>query len=257
MPELPEVETLCRQLQASIAGEVINAVHIYDPKLAGRENIAGSVIRRIRRRGKIILFVFDHSKSVAVHLRMTGRFLLNSSKEILPHSRLRLELTGKNLDLIDPRRFATVTVEETPVGEDTNDLMGSFRLDEFMLRHARRKVSVKTLLMDAQAVAGIGNIYACEILHAAGILPQTRADGLTRGQWREIFTLGRRILKKAIQKRGTSISDWRDLYGRPGDNQHELKVNGRAGHKCFRCGGTIVRVKHAGRGTYYCGKCQK
>lgn len=257
MPELPEVETLCRQLRASVLGDEIKSVRICDDKLRGLENFAGRIITQVRRSGKTILIDLDDSKSVVIHLRMTGRLLLHSDRKKHPHSRLRLVLGGRSLELIDPRRFATVKVTETSAVTAANDLLEGFKMREFIENHAGRKVSVKALLMDARAIAGIGNIYACEILHAAGILPETRAEGLSYGQWRDVIKQARRILKKGIQKRGTSVSDWRDLYGRPGENQHELKVYGRAGQNCFRCGGNIIRVKHSGRGTYYCPECQK
>lgn len=257
MPELPEVETLCRQLHESVAGAEIKSVSVYDKKLGGIEPLAGRTIRRVRRLGKTISISMDNGKSLTIHLRMTGRLFLHSQNTKPPHSRLRIRLDGRNIDLIDPRRFATVKVLPETVITSDNDLMESFSLRQFMERHARRKVSVKTLLMDARAFAGIGNIYACEILHAAGIAPEKRTDSLTPEQWKTVLRHARRILKKGIQNRGTSISDWRDLYGRPGENQNELKVYGRAGKKCLRCAGVIVRVKQAGRGTYCCPDCQK
>ena len=142
-----------------------------------------------------------------------------------------------NLDLVDPRRFATVRVVHAGRESLSNDLMGRFDFRNFMQSQAGRRIHVKTLLMDPKAIAGIGNIYACEILHAAGISPLRPAASLGESEWKKIFRQARRILRKAIAGRGTSISEWRDLYGCPGENQKELKVYGREGEDCVRCGG--------------------
>jgi len=113
------------------------------------------------------------------------------------------------------------------------------------------------LIMDKNAIEGIGNIYASEILHRAGISPERAASNLTRVEWSKIFRQAKIILEKSIKKRGTSISDWRDLYGRKGENQHELKAYGQEGKRCSMCSGTIQRKKQGGRSTYYCPQCQK
>ena len=126
-----------------------------------------------------------------------------------------------------------------------------------MQSQAGRRVHVKILLMDPKAIAGIGNIYACEILHGAGISPTRPAAALSETEWRKIFRQARRVLRKAIAGRGTSISDWRDLYGCAGENQNELKVYGKEGEACSRCGGIIVRIRQGGRSTFYCPQCQK
>jgi len=104
--------------------------------------------------------------------------------------------------------------------------------------------------MDQKALAGIGNIYACEILHRAGISPLRQASSLTREEWGKMFYHARNILKKGIEKRGTSISDWRDLYGRKGENQNELKAYGQEGKRCFICGGKICRIKQGGEALF-------
>jgi formamidopyrimidine-DNA glycosylase len=111
--------------------------------------------------------------------------------------------------------------------------------------------------MDQKAIAGIGNIYACEILHSAGISPTRPAAALGEPEWRKIFSRARSVLKKAIVGRGTSISDWKDLYGCAGENQNELRVYGKEGEACARCGGIIVRIRQGGRSTFYCPQCQK
>lgn len=257
MPELPEVETLCRQLHARIAGEKILATVVYDDKIIGIENVRGRVVEEVRRHGKTIAIKLDDGRRILVHLRMTGRLFWQTSKEKLPHSRWRMTFAAGNVDLVDPRRFATVKVDRTLPDKDFKDLLAGFDEKTFLEKQARRKISVKVLLMDQKAIAGIGNIYACEILHSSGISPLRQAATLNKGEWKTIFLQARRILKKGIEKRGTSISDWRDLYGCQGENQHELKAYGQEGKTCCICGGVIARVKQGGRSTFYCPQCQK
>ena len=257
MPELPEVETLCRQLHAKIAGAKILKTIVYDDKLAGLGDVSGKIVEAVQRRGKMIIIVLNNSRSIAIHLRMTGRLLWHQNKKREKHTRWRMTLGDGKVDLVDPRRFATIRIEPTCQQSDGKDLMMDFDTKAFLKRQALRKVNVKILLMDPKAIAGIGNIYACEILHGAGISPFRQVATLSAGEWKNIFRQAKRILRKGIEKRGTSISDWRDLYGCQGENQHELKVYGQAGKTCRTCGGTIERIKQGGRSTFYCPLCQK
>jgi len=257
MPELPEVETLCRQLQKKIAGEKITATEVCDPKLAHLQDLRGRTVRAVRRNGKMVEIILDHDDSVFIHLRMTGRLLWNTKGDKPKHSRWRMFFTGADVYLVDPRRFATVRIVKTQDMEVDNDLMLKFDQQAFVARHGRRKTAVKNLIMDQNAVAGIGNIYACEILHCSGINPARSAATLTPEDWRKIFSQAKRILRTAIKKRGTSISDWRDLKGCQGENQYELKAYGQDGKACSYCGSVIKRVKQGGRSTYYCPACQK
>lgn len=257
MPELPEVETLCRQLHDRIAGEKIISTAVYDDKLAGIANIKGRRVINVHRSGKTIMIMLDDGRSLAIHLRMTGRLLWKQDKKREQHTRWRITVGDANVDLVDPRRFATVTVEPTRQDKGFIDLMTGFDEKIFLAKQSQRKVSVKILLMDPKAIAGIGNIYACEILHRAGISPFRQAATLGEREWKAVFRQARRILKAGIEKRGTSISDWRDLYGCQGENQNELKAYGQEGKTCCTCGGVIARVKQGGRSTFYCPQCQK
>ncbi len=257
MPELPEVEALCRQLQKKIAGKKITGSENYDPKLAHVKNLAGSTIVEVKRNGKAIEIILNDGNSVLIHLRMSGKLLLQKELDQPKYSRWRLSLSDSNLYLVDPRRFGTIKILPTNSIPAAVDIMRDFDEKTFIAKHGQRKINIKNLLMDQKAVAGIGNIYACEILHAACINPERTAASLTGKEWKTIFSKSRSILKKAIEKRGTSISDWRDLYNQEGENQFVLRVYGREGKECFRCGGTIVRIKQGGRSTYYCPNCQK
>jgi formamidopyrimidine-DNA glycosylase len=257
MPELPEVETLCRQLREKICDGKILASEVYDEKLAGVKNLIGRIVLAVERRGKTITILLDDGKCVLIHLRMTGRLLWQKDSTRPKHSRWRMSFNDGNVFLVDPRRFATVKVEKARLGKIQNDLLTGFDEKAFWENQAGRKVNVKVLLMDPKAIAGIGNIYACEILHRSGISALRQASTLSMKEWKKLFVNAKHILKKGIEKRGSSISDWRDLYGRQGENQFELKVYGQEGKRCSICGGTICRIKQGGRSTFYCPDCQK
>jgi formamidopyrimidine-DNA glycosylase len=257
MPELPEVETLCRQLQTKIRGQRILATEVYDDKLAPIKNVKGQKVAEVERQGKRIIIVLDNDYAIFIHLRMTGRLLWQKDAERPKHGRMQLTFADGNVFLVDPRRFATVEVLKKKAGDATKDIFKSFDIQSFLDNHACRKTSVKTLIMDKNAVEGIGNIYASEILHRTGIDPERIAAKLTKADWNKIFKEAKVVLEKSIARRGTSISDWRDLYGKKGENQHELKAYGREGKSCSLCGGNIRRIKQGGRSTFYCPKCQK
>jgi formamidopyrimidine-DNA glycosylase len=257
MPELPEVETLCRQLKKKICGKRIINTEIFDGKLAGIKNMKGRSVVAVRRAGKTIVMDLDDGNSINLHLRMTGRLLWQKISTMPKYSRWKMAFADGYIFLVDPRRFATVRVMRKKENAAEREIFGDFELTEFIKLHGGRKTKIKTLIMDQNVINGIGNIYACEILHRVGIHPERSVATLTEPQWRKIFSQAKDVLKKAIAKRGTSISDWRDLYGRKGENQHQLKVYGKEGKRCAICGGTICRIKLSGRGTYLCPDCQK
>ena len=257
MPELPEVETLCRQLHQKVVGAKILLTAVHDEKLAGLENISESVIDDVRRCGKTIHLILNDGRSVLIHLRMTGRLFWRKQETREPHTRWRMKMNDGNIDLIDPRRFATVKIVTTQTEGGQRDVLLNFSRKNFLDKHAKRKLSVKRLLMDPQAISGIGNIYACEILHRAGISPFRQAALISNDEWMRIFRHAKQILKRGIENRGTSISDWRDLYGRKGENQKELRVYGKEGKPCRTCGILIERVRQSDRSTYYCPFCQE
>ena len=257
MPELPEVETLSRQLQKKICGGKILATEVYDDKLAHVKDVRGKKVLAVERKGKMIAIILDDGNSIFVHLRMTGRLFWQKDSARPKHSRWRMTFADGNVFLIDPRRFATVNIFKKAESDSGEDIFKEFNLKTFLKNHGSRRTKVKSLIMDQRAVAGIGNIYACEILHQTGIHPERVAATLTKDDWKKVFRQAKVVLKTAITKRGTSISDWRDLYGRKGENQHELKAYGREGKPCSICGGTICRIKQNGRSTFFCPDCQK
>ena len=257
MPELPEVETLSRQLQKKICGGKILATEVYDDKLAHVKDVRGKKVLAVERKGKMIAIILDDGNSIFVHLRMTGRLFWQKDSARPKHSRWRMTFADGNVFLIDPRRFATVNILKKAESDSGEDIFKEFNLKTFLKNHGSRRTKVKSLIMDQRAVAGIGNIYACEILHRTGIHPERVAATLTKDDWKKVFRQAKAVLKTAIKKRGTSISDWRDLYGCKGENQNELKAYGREGKRCLICGGTICRIKQGGRSTFFCPDCQK
>jgi len=194
-----------------------------------------------------------------LHLRMTGRLQWQPDQQDLPqHARFTMTFPNGRIVCIDPRRFATLNVRDCKPGTALIDnplrICPAKQLAEIA---GNRKLPVKSFLMDQRFIAGIGNIYSCEILHAASVNPWRKACSLTLLEWERISKTAMLILAKATNCRGTTISDWRDLFGLKGDYQHELKVYGRDGLPCLNCHGMIRRERLSGRGTYFCPSCQQ
>jgi formamidopyrimidine-DNA glycosylase len=283
MPELPEVETLCRQLKTILPGEEILEIEIIDYRLGKIDGLVGRRVEAVKRRGKYLQICISGGLTVELHLRMSGRLFwqkgdvslpvrvggsntgepLNGSGEIgsvppvLAYSRLRIVFPSGTLVLIDPRRFATFTVQSavnTPaLVEDPLGGLSARRLREIA---RTRRLPVKSFLMDQRLIAGIGNIYACEILFASGIDPRRPSFGLSSAEWRKVVKMSVEILERAVLCRGTTISDWRDLFGCSGTNQDHLAVYDRKGQICLHCGCQVERITQGGRGTWFCPSCQ-
>jgi formamidopyrimidine-DNA glycosylase len=257
MPELPEIETLCRQLRPVIVNRRILSIRVIDPKLQHLPPLAGMSIRSISRHGKKMVWALSDGMCLIFQMRMTGRLFWLEERETPPQARLVFSFEDGSLALSDPRRFATVELCSPPAASSVPD--GLEKLDPKSLEDAarRRRLPVKSFLMDQKTVAGIGNIYASEILHGAGIDPMRPACNLALAEWKKIAALSTRILQKAVKSRGTSISDWRDLYAGHGEYQRQLRVYGRKGEPCVKCRSAIQRIVIAGRSTFYCPRCQK
>jgi formamidopyrimidine-DNA glycosylase len=285
MPELPEVETLCRQLNAILPGKKILTVQVLDPRLGNREGegLAGRKIEAVYRqgkyirieigkrgrfsdmyepekcRGKVKKIPMDKGFTAALHLRMTGRLLWQTDEtSVPPYTRLVISFSAGNLLLIDPRRFATFCVQPESVALPPL----ANPLEELPARRLReiagmRRLPVKSFLMDQRFIAGIGNIYACEILHHACVDPRRPSGSLSAKEWRAVEKAAAVIFPRAVACRGTTVSDWRDLFGISGENQEHLKVYSRGGETCRRCDGKIECTKIGGRGTWFCPTCQK
>lgn len=257
MPELPEVETLCRQLRPVIVGRDILSRRVIDRKLAHLPPLEGRTVRSIDRHGKRMIWALSDGQCLVFQLRMTGRLFWLEGEELPPHARLVLSFHEGRLVLSDPRRFATVELCRSPAASPVADGLAGLEPKKLAAAACRRRLPVKSFLMDQKAVAGIGNIYASEILYRAGVDPMRPACSLLPSEWKNVASAVCRILGRAVESRGTSISDWRDLYAGPGEYQHHLRVYGRKGEPCPTCRREILRVVIAGRSTFYCPNCQK
>lgn len=272
MPELPEVETLARELRETLVGRNITGVSVRwartiaepDPETFARR-LQGQRILEIRRRGKWLLLGLEGGEWLLLHLRMSGRLRARDAHVPEdPHVRLVLHLDdGRRLDFSDPRKFGRAVLTAHP-GEVLGNL-GPDPLDPeltpqrlvAMLRG--RRARLKPLLMDQRFLAGIGNIYADEILWEAGLHPLRRADTLNPEETERLYRALRGVLERAIQRGGTTLPDrqYVRLNGNPGDFTPHLAVYGRAGRSCPRCGNTILRIPIGGRSAHFCKVCQK
>ena len=272
MPELPEVELVVRDLEHEVVGCAVEGVELIWPGyLEGIEpenfakRLIGQDFRGAERIGKFILLRLD-AAALLVHLRMTGKILkLPPGCEAPPHTHVLLRLDdGSRLAFSDIRKFGrlrVVTVEEiaqviASLGLGIEPLDRSFAGGRLRELFRGRRRSIKSALLDQSLVAGIGNIYACEILFAASIGPARPAGSLSRGELTCLVRAARRILKAAIDLGGASLRDYRHLDGGGGRMQNSFKVYARESEPCHRCGGTIRRIVQSGRGTFWCPCCQ-
>lgn len=274
MPELPEVETVCHGLRRHIIGRTITKVVvrsdsvIHDKNLTVEKFIAGvegRTILDIKRRGKYILFKLNKGWLVC-HLRMTGKLLVYSA-EVQPtkHDHVIFYLDNHMAVFYeDVRRFGgfnlcddTATVMEQLAKLGPEPLEENFNANYFFESTRRRKRPIKTHLLDQSVVAGVGNIYADEILFAAGVRPRKSAMRLTRVEAQKMVDATKRILTEAIAAGGSTIRDYVDSNHQEGAFQLSHQAYGRAGEPCKRCGTALKSVTVGGRSSVYCPICQK
>jgi formamidopyrimidine-DNA glycosylase len=287
MPELPEVETLARGLQGSVAGRRILSVilrktdFIDDPALIERE-LPGRQIARVERFGKFMLVrlagmsaegesAAEATEAVAdvgqeallVHLGMTGNLApYHAEQPLAKHTHVTFVLDdGRELRYIDPRRFGrmayltkeALAAELLRFGEEPLLVTA----EEFSRRIRNSRARIKALLLDQRVLRGVGNIYADESLWSARIHPARSGWSLKSAELQALRNALQKILRKAIHMRGSTISDFVDAEGLAGDYQQHHKVYGREGKKCFRCGAKIERMIVAGRSSHFCALCQR
>jgi formamidopyrimidine-DNA glycosylase len=271
MPELPEVETIRRQLAPRVERRALARVDVLDARwcrpLAPREveaRLAGRRVERLARRGKYLVWELEGERFLLMHLRMTGNLLYDPPAPS-PYARVRLGLDdGHALTFADQRRFGT---GELALGRVAYEDFVAARLgveplsDEFTAARLRAlargvRAPVKAFLLDQRRLAGVGNIYADEALFRAGIHPLRPAGRLTGGQVAALRDAVIEALRAGLAAGGATIDDYRDAEGARGGFQDEFLVHRRAGLPCPRCGGAIVKTVAAGRGTYVCERCQ-
>jgi len=270
MPELPEVEVIRRGLAPRLVGRRFLAVRIGNKPLrqaSPPEELArwlpGRRVERLRRRGKYLVFGLEGGVTLLIHLGMTGRLLLNPPLDRDDHVHLVFTLEeGLTLAFQDVRRFGQVLVFAPgepliPLGQVGREPFSRRVTPAWLGEMARgRTRPVKNFLLDGRILAGIGNIYACEILFAAGLHPATPAGALSVADWERLLKETRCILAWAIRRGGTTVNDFLNSQGETGLFQLELRVYGRKGEPCRRCGSTIERLVQAGRASFFCPRCQ-
>ncbi len=270
MPELPEVETISRELQ-EIAGRRIVAVEVrWARTVAGADEAAfarrlrGQVITAVSRRGKWLALTLDGGDTLLVHLRMSGRLILEpASTADDPHARVLLTLDdGRRLRFSDPRKFGRMALTADPA--DVLGALGPEPLDpaltpeRFAAMLAARRARLKPLLLDQRFLAGLGNIYADEALWRACLHPLRLASTLSADEAARLLTAIRAVLTQAIERRGTTMDDggYVSARGLPGDFAGQIAVYGQKGRPCPRCQTPIERIAVGGRGTHFCPRCQ-
>ncbi|MGQ9921604.1 MAG: bifunctional DNA-formamidopyrimidine glycosylase/DNA-(apurinic or apyrimidinic site) lyase [Desulfobacca sp.] len=270
MPELPEVEVIRRGLAKKLIGQTFREVQRNDKRLRRQSEaealagLVGRTVRRLTRRGKYLLIHLDDGQTLLVHLGMTGRLLLlPAACPLPPHVHLLLTCaSGQRLAYQDVRRFGQVILYPAGVVPEELRQLGlepwSRRLTPEWLAQqaANRTRPIKNLLLDGRLIAGIGNIYASEILFAVGLHPEQPAGQLSLSQWQALLQACRRILAQAIRAGGTTIANFSDCEGQAGLFAVQLQVYGRAGKPCPVCSTPIQRLVMAGRSTYWCPRCQ-
>lgn len=283
MPELPEVETVRRGLEPVMVGRIIVRTEVRRPDLRWplpqdmATRLTGQRVERLRRRSKYILADLSSGETLIVHLGMSGRMLI-SGRQIgefhhphpapQKHDHVVLDLDGgARVTFNDPRRFGAMDLVRTDEAEahwllavlGPEPLGNAFDEDYLAERLRSRNTPIKAALLDQRVVAGLGNIYVCEVLYRAGISPRRKAGRISEARLRAIVPVIREVLREAIEAGGSSLRDYRQADGELGYFQHTFRVYDREGQPCQTpgCGGTVSRIVQSGRSSFYCPICQR
>jgi formamidopyrimidine-DNA glycosylase len=286
VPELPEVETVRRGLEAAMAGARLAAVEQRRPDLRFpfperfAERLVGQRVEALRRRAKYLIADLDGVEVLVMHLGMSGSFRIEQARGPIPgagaknprHDHVTFDLsTGARIVYNDPRRFGFMQLIPRPEFSE-HPLFRNIGIeplgDEFdgaaLARlFAGKTTPLKAALLDQTLIAGLGNIYVCEALHRAGLSPRRAAEGLAcsdgtpSARATRLARVIREVLNEAVAAGGSSLRDHRKIDGALGYFQHSFRVYGRAGQPCARCGGAVRRITLSGRATFYCGGCQR
>ena len=273
MPELPEVETVRRLLDPVIVGRTITGVTLHEfagvlettlPGVDPASTIPGCQIQGTSRRGKYLLVMLDMSLALVIHLRMTGRLLLlprDAPRVRFEHLALLLD-NGMDVRFADQRKFGRVVLASVSDVERLDRALGpepdANRLTPAALHAAlaRRPGKIKNALLDQTLIAGLGNIYVDEALYRARIHPERASNSLTIEELKRLLRATRVVLNQALRHKGTTFSSFENPYGEAGDNGQFLRVYGRRGDVCPRCGTPFERIVVGSRGTTFCPRCQ-
>lgn len=267
MPELPEVETIVRSLSPKLKGQEVSSFKLLFPGLLKSrkemlDKFIGSKIIALRRRGKLILIDFDNDLTLLFHLKMTGQFLICQYSEGLDkHIHFILLFKDNNWELRfrDVRKFGYIQCLPTSETSELHSLGPEpleINFPHFKSLFKGRRARIKSLILNQSFIAGIGNIYADEILFEARIHPLTSASLLRKEELKRLWKAMKLVLRKAIVYRGSSIRSFKDAEGREGKFQDFHKVYGKKSFPCPSCGEEIERLVVGGRSSFFCPKCQ-
>ena len=271
MPELPEVEVIVKGLKKNVLNLKISKVNILNKNLRyivpnNLEKLCkDKTIKHILRRGKYGIILLNGNVNIVFHLGMTGKFRLGKIKpNKLIHDHIFIKFyNGINLIYNDVRRFGFISIIHSPIDVYNFKNLGT---EPFLLKYIKdslwekiklKKKDIKSILLDQSFIAGIGNIYASEILFDCKINPLKLGQSLDKKSFSNLLKSTEKIIKKAILKGGVSIKDYRNISGDLGYFQISLKVYGREGLSCYNCKSLIVKIRSKGRSTFYCENCQK
>lgn len=272
MPELPEVETIARSLEPRVRNRVIGSCEVLRPALlrntspADLARVRGRKVLAVRRRGKMLLIEVSGNRTLVFHLKMTGQIVLaGKAAPIDKHVHFVLDFrdAGPRLLFRDVRKFGFLCCLETSSAERSPVLanLGLEPLDAGLRAFSGvfkgRTGRLKSLLLNQRLLAGIGNIYADEILFRSRLHPLTAASALEPGDFKRLWDSTREVLAEAVERRGSTIRDYLDSEGRPGDFQDFHRVYGREGEPCAACGRRVRRIRVGGRSSFFCGRCQR
>ena len=268
MPELPEVETIKRDLENKIIGLCFTGATLHWPRMLQnltpddfRRRLLSHSVERITRRGKYLIFQLSNGETLILHLRMSGSLRMDTECDDAPYIRATFDFdNGARLYFRDPRKFGMIWLvedEEQVVGK-----LGPEPLDKGFTTKALQSIlkkhsaPIKAVLCDQTFIAGIGNMYADEALFNAKIHPERQANSLSHDETKRLRRAIVAVLTKAIEGGGASISDYRRPDGQSGEAQFVFKVAHQLGKRCDRCGTHIERISIRKRGSYFCPKCQ-
>jgi formamidopyrimidine-DNA glycosylase len=270
MPELPEVECVRRTLEPSVLNRRVSRVRVEKPKLARpapevfRKGLTGRTITATSRHGKLLILHLDGDGFWAIHLGMTGQVISAQQRPRVNHIHITVSFKdqGPKLYYRDMRQFGYMAycpdhaaLEAGPLANFGPDALG-LDLEAFISGLGRRSAPLKSLLLDQRILAGIGNIYADESLHRAGLSPLAKPADLNRAKLTTLHSAIQETLAEALAKGGSSVRNFVDAEGRAGTFQEAHRVYRRTGCECPRCGNSIQRIVLGGRSTHFCPECQ-
>lgn len=273
MPEMPEVEIVRKTLNEIVLGKIIKEVKVWYPNIiigdseSFSDQLKEKQIIKIDRYAKFLLFRLSDNLTIVSHLRMEGKYRLASPQDAKDkHDHVEFIFTdGTSLRYNDVRKFGRMQLIRTGTEKEKTGikklgpeaLSDDFTLSYFKQALKNKKKNIKATLLDQDVVSGLGNIYVDETLWLSKIYPERPANSLADNEIKKLYLAINQVISQAIKERGTTVHTFLDAEGQTGGYQKYLKVYGRAGEKCFRCGNVLQKTKVAGRGTTFCPKCQE